>query len=87
MSSPPHDILVAITQLTGEVASLRASLDGLQQRLHELVDENRALHERLARSESARLDLFAQTEHLVELLAVARREVRALQQKAASGAT
>ena len=50
-----------------ELRQLRQSLDGLSQRLGALTAEN--------------TDLLAQTEHVIELLADCRREIRELQKK------
>lgn len=55
----------------------------MAQQLAQLAATNAALQARLEHSERARADLVAQTEHIVEILADARREVRALQQKPA----
>jgi hypothetical protein len=44
-------------------------------------DENRRLRETLALSERARADLLAQAEHLLEVIAWSRREIRDLQAK------
>lgn len=74
VSSPTHDHGPALQQLADEVAGLRRSLEAL-------VAENRELRARLDHSETARRDLVAQTEHIVELLADSRRELRALQAK------
>lgn len=79
MSSPTQDLAQGLQRLADEVALLRRELAGLTQ-------ENAQLRARLEQSETARRDLVAQAEHLVELLADARREVRALQAKAAGGA-
>ena len=76
MSSPTNDPAPALQRLVDEVAELRRTLG-------ELIRENAALRARLDHSETARQDLVAQTEHIVELLADSRREVRALQQKVA----
>ena len=81
MSSLPSDAAAAaaLTRFADELAALRASLDTMNQRLAALTDENARLRHRLEQSEAARADLVAQTEHIVELLADSRREVRALQ--------
>lgn len=77
VSPPTNDPGPVLNRLADEVAGLRRTLDGL-------VRENATLRERLEHSETARRDLVAQTEHIVELLADSRRELRALQQKSAS---
>lgn len=61
---------------------MRTSLEALGERLSRLIDENSLLRARLEQSETARSDLVAQVEHIVELLAESRRELRALQGKA-----
>jgi len=85
VSSPSSDpgAAAALARVTDELASLRHSIDALTQRLDRLAAENTTLRTRLAQSETARTDLTAQTEHVIELLAESRREVRALQQKQA----
>lgn len=55
----------------------------MAQQLGQLAATNAALQARLEHSEHARADLVAQTEHIVEILADARRELRTLQQKPA----
>ena len=47
-----------------------------------LTAENASLRARLEQSETARADLVAQTEQIVEMLAESRREIRTLQAKA-----
>jgi septal ring factor EnvC (AmiA/AmiB activator) len=81
VSSLPSDAAAAaaLTRFADELAALRASLDTMNQRLAALTDENARLRHRLEQSEAARADLVAQTEHIVELLADSRRELRALQ--------
>lgn len=76
MSSPSPDpaTAAALTKIADEVAGVRKALA-------ELTAENASLRARLEQSEAARADLVAQTEHIVELLADSRREVRALQAK------
>ena len=76
MPSLPSDSGVA-----DELRQLRLSLDGLSQRLGALTAENADLRQRLELSETARTDLLAQTEHVIELLADCRREIRELQKK------
>jgi chromosome segregation ATPase len=86
VSSPPDPAVAReLARLAAEVTQLRASLDGLAERLGGLVTENATLRARLEHSEQARADLFAQAEHVIELLADSRREVRALQHKGAAG--
>lgn len=46
-----------------------------------LRDANRRLREKLALSERARAELLAQAEHLLEVIAWSRREIRELQAK------
>jgi chromosome segregation ATPase len=69
----------AFARVADELAGLRHSIDALTQRLGQLASENATLRARLDQSEAARTDLTAQIEHIIELLADARREVRALQ--------
>ena len=80
-SLPPDQGAGAFARIADELASLRHSIDALTQRLGQLTNENATLHARLEQSEAARADLAAQIEHIIELLADARREVRALQGK------
>ncbi|MCR9248107.1 MAG: hypothetical protein NXI31_24015 [bacterium] len=61
--------------------SLQATLQNLDRRLAELTTQNAELTRKLGFSEQARKDLVAQVEHLIELLAHSRREVRQLQQE------
>jgi septal ring factor EnvC (AmiA/AmiB activator) len=84
VSSPPSDpsAAKALARVAEELAALRASVESLAQRLGELVAENRDLRAQLGQSEGARADLRAQTEHMIELLAHSRRELRALQDEA-----
>ena len=70
-----------MARVADELAGLRHSIDALTQRLGLLTDENVTLRARLEQSETARNDLTAQIEHVIELLADARRDVRALQGK------
>jgi hypothetical protein len=72
------------SDVAGELRCLRESVDELGQRLAALNAENVSLRQRLDDSETARRDLLAQTEHVIELLANSRREVRELKQKATS---
>jgi chromosome segregation ATPase len=74
----------AFARVADELAGLRHSIDALTQRLGQLTSENATLRARLDQSEAARTDLTAQIEHIIELLADARREVRALQAKGQS---
>lgn len=78
VSTPTPDLNLGLQRLADEVAALRQTLAGL-------VQENAQLRQRLDGSEAARRDLVAQAEHLVELLAEARREVRALQAPTGGG--
>ena len=80
-SLPPDQGAAAFARVADELASLRHSIDALTQRLGQLTSENTTLRARLEQSEAARADLTAQVEHIIELLADARREVRALQGK------
>jgi len=84
----PSDPSVAaeLARVADELARLRATLDAMGQRVGTLVAENLALQARLEQSEVARNDLLAQTEHVIELLADSRREIRALQAKGSAGA-
>lgn len=66
----------AFARITDELQAIRASIDGFGERLGTLANENAALRTRLEHSESARADLLAQTERILELLADARRELR-----------
>lgn len=82
MPSLPSDPgAAAFARVADELAGLRHSIDALTQRLGQLTSENATLRARLEQSETARTDLTSQTEHIIELLADARREVRALQGK------
>ena len=67
-----------MARITEELAALRHSIEELTQRLGDLTAENATLRARLEQSEAARADLAAQTEHIIELLANSRREVRVL---------
>ncbi len=79
MPSLPSDPgAAAFARVADELASLRQSVDALTLRLGELAAENTTLRARLEQSEAARSDLVAQVEHIIELLADSRREVRAL---------
>jgi chromosome segregation ATPase len=63
---------------TAELRGLRQAVESLTTKLGELVRHNAELQERLRTSEALRQDLAAQTAHIVELLAQARKELRAL---------
>lgn len=76
-SLPSDPANAALQRLADELTQLRVALAAMTQRLDTLATSNQHLHERLERSERARTDLAAQADHLVELLAEARREVRA----------
>lgn len=76
-SLPSDPATAALQRLADELTQLRVAFAGMTQRLDTLATSNQQLHERLERSERARTDLAAQADHLVELLAEARREVRA----------
>ncbi len=80
MSSLPSDpaAAAAFSRLADELAALRGSVNSLNERLEALTNENTTLRTRLELSESARNDLVAQTEHILQLLADARRELRAI---------
>jgi hypothetical protein len=60
-----------------------AELQALRARIDVLAAENATLREQLARSDAAREDLFAQSRHVLELLAWSRHELRQLQARAA----
>ena len=82
MPSLPSDPgAAALARIADELKSLRQSVDALTQHLGQLTSENATLRARLEQSEAARTDLTAQTEHIIELLADSRREVRALQKQ------
>ncbi len=81
MSSLPSDPAAALVRVAEELTSLRGSIDALAQRLGQLTAENSTLRAQLDHSETARADLVAQVEHLVELLGDSRRELRGLWQK------
>lgn len=72
VSTPPSD------PIANELQALRASLDELSKRVGELAADNQQLREQLTQSQSARTDLIAQAEHLIQQLAKSREEVRAL---------
>lgn len=50
----------------------------MEQRFGHLLQQNESLQQRLDKSEAARTDLLAQTEHLVRLLDTSRQELRKL---------
>jgi len=83
VSSPSADpgAAAALARVADELASLRHSVEALTQRLGQLTSENTTLRARLEQSESARAAWCSLREHIVELLADSRREVRTLQQK------
>lgn len=66
VSTPPSD------PIARELAAMRAELQ-------QLLADNRALQERLARSEQARADLAAQAAHLIHLLGELRKDPRPVQ--------
>lgn len=76
-SLPSDPAAAALQRLADELTQLRVAFGAMSQRLDSLATSNQQLHERLELSERARADLAAQADHLVELLAEARREVRA----------
>lgn len=76
-SLPSDPTAAALQHVADEMTQLRSALAAMAQRLDQLATDNRCMHERLEQSERARTDLAAQADHLVELLAEARREVRA----------
>jgi len=77
-SGPSSDpTTAALQRLADEMTQLRTAFATMTQRLDQLATDNRCLHERLEHSERARTDLAAQADHLVELLAEARRQLRA----------
>ena len=76
-SLPSDPATAALQRLADELTQLRVAVAAMTQRLDTLAASNQQLHERLERSERARTDRAAQADHLVELLAEARREVRA----------
>jgi len=65
----------AASRIADELTGLRQGLEALTQRLDRLADDNARLQARLDDSETARADLLAQTERLIELLAESRREL------------
>jgi chromosome segregation ATPase len=83
VSSLPPDAAAALSRIAAELTAVRATLAELTQRVGALTDDNASLRTRLERSEATRGDLLAQTEHIVELLANARTEIRNLQAAAA----
>jgi chromosome segregation ATPase len=85
VSSLPVDPAAALARVADELAALRSSIDGLERRVGDLTSDNASLRARLEHSETARRDLAAQADHLVELLAEARRELRALQSRSSAG--
>lgn len=62
--------------IQAELGELRRSIEALDGRLGDLTAQNEKLRDRLEHSERARADLLAQTEHVIQLLADARRELR-----------
>ena len=78
MPSPSEPDAGAGARVLAELAALRASVE-------RLTAENAALRERLELCEHARVDLFAQSRHVLELLAESRREVWHLQARAPHG--
>lgn len=77
VSSPSSDPTPALSRIADELAAVRQSVDGMGKSLAALTAENADLRARLEQSERARGDLVQQTEHVIELLAQARRELRA----------
>ena len=75
-------MLAAVNPSAPEQIALQ--LQALGERVEMLAADNRRLHDRLAASEAARADLFAQAEHLMHMLDLARRELRQLKGEAAS---
>lgn len=80
-SLPDPAVLAELTNVTRELAALRASIDGHGHRLEQLVAENATLRARLASSETARSELLVETERILALLAAARHELRGLQSR------
>lgn len=74
----------AAPRLHAELQALRLDVDAVRQELTALAAENASLRTQLERSEAARTDLFAQSRHLLDLLAESRREVWHLQSRAPS---
>ena len=77
VSSPSSDPTPALSRIADELAAVRQSVDGMGKSLAALTAETADLRARLEQSERARGDLVQQTEHVIELLAQARRELRA----------
>ena len=73
----PSDPAAELARALAELQSLRASVD-------RLGADNAALRDQLARSEAARADLFAQSKHVLALLADARREIEWLRARVPS---
>ncbi len=65
-------------RIADELQGLRERMAGMEQRLGSLLQQNSTLQQRLDASEAARVDLLAQTEHLVRLLDTSRQELRKL---------
>ncbi|MCA8973197.1 MAG: hypothetical protein KDC98_00675 [Planctomycetes bacterium] len=61
--------------MAAELGAMRQSLDAFAERFELLVTDNARLQARLDASETARADLLAQSERLIELLAETRREL------------
>ncbi len=78
---PPPDAAAALARIAEELASLKQGVDALALRFERLAGENAELRARLEQSESAREDLLAQAEHVVELLGDSRRQLRAAWQQ------
>ncbi|MCC7397824.1 MAG: hypothetical protein IT455_12235 [Planctomycetes bacterium] len=79
MTPPPPDASQsALMRIADELQGLRERMAGMEQRLGSLLQQNSTLQQRLDASEAARVDLLAQTEHLVRLLDTSRQELRKL---------
>ncbi|MFK7742647.1 MAG: hypothetical protein AB8H80_20210 [Planctomycetota bacterium] len=76
MSDQPTDPIA--TQLAAQLLPLRESIDRLSTQVGELAADNRDLRTKLEASEAARRDLRAQSEQLLHMLELARKEVRKL---------
>jgi len=76
VSSLPQEWIAALQQMSGELAAIREQLAAQAAQLQRLEDRNTILHSKLEHSEQARVDLLAQTERILELLAEARQELR-----------
>ncbi len=78
MSPLPPDAAASLSRIADELAGLRAAVVDLTRQVGVLASDNATLRARLEHSETARQDLAAQTEHIVQILADARAEIRTL---------